>query len=232
MASNLQELRRAHGFKSARDFAEAADIPANTYARYESKPESVPLERAWQIADLLECTLDEVYGREAPDTADKRGDFQIFYDDLSPENRSLMDEFRAFVAQREQAARKRRRDEERLHYEMLARQYEVLMLRERESDAGFGDLLAFGSAKEQRTAFERFVTARAAEKRAQEGGDPEVLEERDAAVLAGIMDAYDRAHTGSPVPGMPGARALDLFIPFGSPVSYEYDSREGDAPAE
>ena len=227
MASNLQELRKSRDFKSARDFAEAAGIPANTYARYESKPEKIPLASAWQLADALGCSIDEVVGREKPDTSDRRGEFQRFYDGLSPENRALMDEFRAFVAQREQAARRRRREEELQRFGILASQYELLMLKERESEAGFGDLLAFGTAAERREAFERFVSERAAEKRAREEGDPEELEARDAAVLKGIMEAYDRSHAGYPVPG--AGRAYDAYVPFGARMALEYDTSLADS---
>lgn len=168
MASNLQELRRAAGYKSASAFAEGHGISVPTYARYESKPEKIPLASAWQLADALGCSIDEVVGREKPDTSDRRGDFQRFYDGLSPENRSLMDEFRAFVAQRERAAQARRRADQRQRYRALARQYELLMLGEREAQASFGDLVAFGSPEERRAALEDFIAGRAAEKREQE----------------------------------------------------------------
>lgn len=220
MASNLQRLRKAAGYRSASAFAEARGIAVPTYARYESSPDKIPLQSAWQLADALGCSIDEVVGRKLLDDADRRGDFQRFYDDLTCENRVLMDEFRAFVTMREQGARRRRRLEERRHYDALARQYELLMLQEREAQASFGDLVAFGTPEEQRAAFEGYVTARAAEKRAQEESDQGELEERDAAVLAEIMAAYDRAHPSS---------NLDLSIP--SPTAaMEYNSGGGDAP--
>lgn len=219
MASNLQRLRKAAGYRSASAFAEARGIAVPTYARYESSPDKIPLQSAWQLADALGCSIDEVVGRKLLDDADRRGDFQRFYDDLTCENRVLMDEFRAFVTMREQGAR-RRRLEERRHYDALARQYELLMLQEREAQASFGDLVAFGTPEEQRAAFEGYVTARAAEKRAQEESDQGELEERDAAVLAEIMAAYDRAHPSS---------NLDLSIP--SPTAaMEYNAGGGDAP--
>lgn len=161
MASNLQELRKSRDFKSARDFAEAAGIPANTYARYESKPESIPLERACQIADELECSLDEVYGREAPDTADRRGEFQKLYDSLSEDSRSLMDQLMAVVRARDAAARRVRRSAEEREYEGYARYYERLFTQEAETSDKLGDVVIFGSAAQKRAAFADFVERRA-----------------------------------------------------------------------
>ena len=177
MASNLQSLRRAAGYKSASAFAEEHGISVPTYARYESNPKKIPLASAWQLADALGCSIDEVVGREKPDTSDRRGELQKFYDGLSPENRALMDEFRAFVAQRERAAQARRRADQRRRYRALARQYELLMLGEREAQASFGDLVAFGSPEEHRAALEDFIASRAAKRREQELRDYEGSEE-------------------------------------------------------
>ena len=69
----LQRLRRAAGYRSAKDFAAVLGIPASTYARYERQPEgpecAIPLSSAWQIADALGCSIDLVVGREDIDAA-------------------------------------------------------------------------------------------------------------------------------------------------------------------
>jgi transcriptional regulator with XRE-family HTH domain len=67
----LQRLRRAAGYRSARDFAEKVGIPASTYTRYENRPDGpdkpIPVSAAWAIADELDCTIDAVVGREDVD---------------------------------------------------------------------------------------------------------------------------------------------------------------------
>lgn len=165
MASTLQELRKASGYKSARDFAEAADIPANTYARYESRPETIPYERASQIADLLRCTLDEVYGREAPDTSDKRGDFQKLYDDLSDDGKTLLDQFAAIIRARDNMARRRRRSEEDRKFEDYARYYEKLLTQKAQDDPDLADVVIFGSDYQKYYALWNLINDRAIENR-------------------------------------------------------------------
>ena len=65
MKTNLQALRKRAGFKSAAAFAEYAGISVGTYTDYEQGRISLSLERAWELADLLGCTLDELAGRDA-----------------------------------------------------------------------------------------------------------------------------------------------------------------------
>lgn len=66
MKTNLQELRKAAGYGSARAFAEAVGISVNTYTGYEQDRIKLTLEKAWQLADALGCTLDELAGRDFP----------------------------------------------------------------------------------------------------------------------------------------------------------------------
>lgn len=63
MKTNLQQLRKAAGYNSARAFAEAVGISVNTYTGYEQDRIKLTLERAWLLADFLGCTLDELAGR-------------------------------------------------------------------------------------------------------------------------------------------------------------------------
>ena len=66
--SNLQAMRKRAGFKSAREFAEHAGINAKTYTNHEQGDVSMSLLQAWEYADLLNCTLDELAGRKSPNT--------------------------------------------------------------------------------------------------------------------------------------------------------------------
>lgn len=60
----LQMRRKQAGFKSAKAFAEYIGINPGTYTGYEQGRRSFDYEQAWQMADALDCTLDELGGRE------------------------------------------------------------------------------------------------------------------------------------------------------------------------
>ena len=192
MASNLLELRKAAGYRNANDFAEAHEIPASTYARYESNPDKIPMERAWQLADALGTTIDAIVGRETPDPATARGEVQLEYDGLTPEARALMDEFREFVRQKDERIRARRRREEERPYEALCYQYEQRMLSQMRDGAAFGELVAFDSAEAARAAFESFLQEQAAKKRGRLSTKAEKV--IDDMTIEKIMAAYDRTH--------------------------------------
>ena len=64
MKTRLQEVRKKAGFKNARAFAEHIGMPVATYTDYEQGRRSFTLEKAWEFADALECSLDELAGRE------------------------------------------------------------------------------------------------------------------------------------------------------------------------
>lgn len=67
IGSHLQALRKAAGFKSAKAFAEYVGVNPNTYTQYEQGLVAISYERAWQFADALKCTLDELGGRTPPE---------------------------------------------------------------------------------------------------------------------------------------------------------------------
>lgn len=67
IGSHLQKTRKAAGFKSAKAFAEHIGMSKDTYTGYEQGRISLSYERAWEFADALGCTLDEVGGRKAPE---------------------------------------------------------------------------------------------------------------------------------------------------------------------
>ena len=66
MKTRLQELRKKAGFQSAVAFAEHYGINAGTYTNYEQGKRNLTLEKAWEFADLLGCSLDELAGRQWP----------------------------------------------------------------------------------------------------------------------------------------------------------------------
>ena len=66
MKTRLQELRKRAGFQSAVAFAEHYGINAGTYTNYEQGKRNLTLEKAWEFADHLGCSLDELAGRQWP----------------------------------------------------------------------------------------------------------------------------------------------------------------------
>lgn len=64
MKTRLQELRKKAGYKSAKAFAAECGIAIGTYTDYEQGRTKLTLERAWQIADVLDISLDELAGRD------------------------------------------------------------------------------------------------------------------------------------------------------------------------
>lgn len=226
MASNLLELRKAAGYKNANDFAEAHGIPASTYARYESNPDKIPMDRAWQLADILGTTIDAIVGRKAPAPGTARGEVQLEYDGLTPEARALADELREFVLMKDEKIRARRRREEERPYEALCYQYEQQMLSELRDGAAFGELVTFESADEARSAFESYLRKLAAKKR---GRFPiKALEIADDKTIERIMEAYDRTHGEFEFEGMQvlwGSVDHSVVVEFDS----EVNGREGDA---
>lgn len=64
MKFNLQEVRKRAGFKSAAAFANHIGMNVGTYTNYEQGKRKLTLEQAWEFADELDCTLDELAGRD------------------------------------------------------------------------------------------------------------------------------------------------------------------------
>lgn len=96
----LATLRRAAGYRNAKDFAALLGVPTSTYSRWERGargPESrIPLCRAWQIADLLGCNIDAVVGRvDAPAPGER--DISARYRALSAGSRARLDEYVLFL---------------------------------------------------------------------------------------------------------------------------------------
>jgi hypothetical protein len=129
---------------------------------------------------------------------------QLEYDGLTPEARALADELREFVLMKDAKIRERKRREEERPWDALCYQYERQMLAEMGEGAAFGELVAFESAEEARSAFESFLQKQAAKKRgkfpikAQELIDNQTIDKAqeliDNQTIDKIMEAYDRTH--------------------------------------
>ena len=64
MKTQLQRIRKDRGFKSAKAFAEHIGMSKDTYTNYEQGARPITVELAWEFADVLGCTLDELAGRD------------------------------------------------------------------------------------------------------------------------------------------------------------------------
>ncbi len=66
IGKSLQNRRKGAGFSSAGKFAAHMEISTDTYTGYEQGRIALPLDKAWEFADELNCTLDELVGRDFP----------------------------------------------------------------------------------------------------------------------------------------------------------------------
>lgn len=65
MNLQLQQLRKAAGYKSREKFAETLGISERKLKAWESQETRITFEDACSIADVLHCSLDELAGRTA-----------------------------------------------------------------------------------------------------------------------------------------------------------------------
>ena len=91
MKTMLQQIRKERGYKSAKAFAERIGIPVPTYTNYEQGTREIGLQTACELADALECTLDELAGRSPIERGGS-------YWQLSAKDRAKVDEFADFLA--------------------------------------------------------------------------------------------------------------------------------------
>lgn len=168
MATMLQELRKEAGYRTAKEFAEAIEVPPTTYARYEQSPEKIPIKQAWMIADHLGCSIDAVVGREHIDIDSMRGEVQRFYDSVSEENRHLLDEFFTFIRSKEYSAESRKKRLEQIRYEELVRELNTQFFESSKSDDNFFNRAVFGDPREEKINFLIFVSDQLEEQREEE----------------------------------------------------------------
>lgn len=73
MRTQLQFYRRLAGYRSAKAFADSFGINVSTYTQYERGLIDFSAERAWELADALGCTVDELLGRDMPSSTPLTG---------------------------------------------------------------------------------------------------------------------------------------------------------------
>ena len=72
MKPPLQKLRKNAGYKSAHAYADHLGISRASYTDYEQGRTSMPIDKAWLIADDLGISIDELVGRTPPPNADPK----------------------------------------------------------------------------------------------------------------------------------------------------------------
>lgn len=164
MTKNIQDLRREKGYRSAREFADALGISPSSMSRYDNQPDTIPTKVAWAMADALGCSIDEVVGRERVTSG--TSPLQETYDGLTPETRSLVDEFMAFAVEKDARARRDQKEQEERRDESLCLYYERMFVQASYDGAPFGEPVAFVTPAEEREAFEGFLASEAEKKRA------------------------------------------------------------------
>ncbi len=101
IGSNLQLRRKAAGYKSAKAFADSMGLSTSAYTEYEQGRRAMSYERAWQFADALNCTLDELGGRDFKTSSMSISDsFEV----------ELVDCYRSSTAQRKASVLQTARD--------------------------------------------------------------------------------------------------------------------------
>lgn len=66
IGKSIQKARKQAGYKSAKEYAAHMDMKVGTYSDYEQGRRVCMLDRAWEFADDLGLTLDELVGRDFP----------------------------------------------------------------------------------------------------------------------------------------------------------------------
>ena len=168
METSLEKVRDSLGYKFAKDFADMLKINYSTYLRYENDPMKMTLKSACYIADKTHLPVDVIIGRSELSETDISGKVQRFYDELSPTNKALVDEFMRFIAQREAQAAEDRQDVEKERYVKAASFLDRLFLQTAEQDESLGETVVFGSRDEVRSQFKRFAEEKALKRRAKQ----------------------------------------------------------------
>ena len=88
--TGLKAIRKAFGYKTAKDFTDAFGVPQTTYARWEQHPECIPTKTLIRLADWFAVPIDDVVGRSG---LLHEGAKQREYDRLSPRGRAEVDRF-------------------------------------------------------------------------------------------------------------------------------------------
>lgn len=193
MTKSIQDLRREKGYRSSKDFALALGVSPSSMSRYDKDPTLIPVKMAWAMADLLDCSIDEVLGRERVTSG--KSALQEDYDSLGPESQALVREFIEFAKARDRRMKDDMRAEKELRFDRLCQFYERLFYQSLCERADFGEPVIFRSYSSERETFRKFVAQKVAEKRRRHVWDgPRENDDEDEEVINAVMASYERRH--------------------------------------
>ncbi len=195
MAGGLKEIRRAAGFNSARSFAESLGISVPTYTRYEKDPERIPTRAAWELADRLGTTIDQIVGRDASLPQKAEGEVQRAFDELSSRSQEELLDLIEVFRQRDERERRDTVMKAEAGWELLESRIDRYYLDRLAKGAGDGkpdQLLLTGSEEELRAGFESL--AREWLEDAEAPMNAYAPDVRGEAAVSAVMQAYDRTH--------------------------------------
>lgn len=162
---SLQEMRKEAGFGKASEFASELDLPASSLSRYESDPTSIPLDRAWKMADLLNCTIDEIVGREKVAKSLRKSPEQKIIDKLSQKSREDLLSYLSYLEYRDKQEERQRKAIEASGYVTLAEAYEQEFLEHLKEVDEYDHPVMFNGPLEYRSEFLKYLQDRAEKKR-------------------------------------------------------------------
>lgn len=103
MKNNLKELRKSQNLLQ-KDIAKMLGIANNTYCGYENSIHEPPIEILFSLAEIYDCTIDELFGRTNncnlfEDARVEQSEIIRLYKQMSPEAKSnLVNYARGLVA--------------------------------------------------------------------------------------------------------------------------------------
>lgn len=184
MTAGLKEIRQEAGYKTAKDLADALDVSVSTITRYEKMPESMPMKAAMRIADMLDCSIDDIVGRENPMTADVRGVIQKRFDALMPGRRADLSKYLGYLEEGQARDLEHIREIEEQAAKVRFKHYMTMYLLETSLETCLNP-----DPVVARAAFERLTYLRVTDEKHVK---PNEVKE----VVASIMDVYDAYRAG------------------------------------
>lgn len=109
MELKLMQLRKKAGYKNRNDFADKIGIERRTYKAWEAGERNMNFPQACMIAEALNCSLDELAGRSAPNKLTDPYERELLnnYRASTPERQDrLIDTARDFAAMSKDAAKR------------------------------------------------------------------------------------------------------------------------------
>lgn len=91
--NRIKEIRLVNNMKQS-DLADKLNVTQATVSGWESGRRTPDLETVRRIAELFDCSIDELLGNEKAPTVEQNGERSVLdITDLSPENRDRLEDY-------------------------------------------------------------------------------------------------------------------------------------------